>query len=91
MSYEEKVDKEIKRYEEYPPVDMDTDPLIWWKDEQKKFPALGFLARKYLCVCGTSVPSERLFSQGGNIVNNLRNRLSAEHVTMLIFLAKNMP
>ena len=91
LSYEEKADREVKRYEEYPPVDMDTDPLTWWKDEQKKFPALESLARKYLCICGTSVPSERLFSQGGNIVNNLRNRLSAEHVNMLIFLAKNMP
>ena len=91
LSYEEKADREVKRYEEYPPVDMDTNPLMWWKDEQKKFPALESLACKYLCICGTSVPSERLFSQGGNIVNNLRNRLSAEHVNMLIFLAKNMP
>ena len=91
LSHEEKVDKEIKRYEEYPPVDVDSDPLTWWRDEQKKFPVLGSLACKYLCICGTSVPSERLFSQGGNIVNTLRNRLSAEHVNMLIFLAKNMP
>ena len=65
--------------------------LTWWRDEQKKFPVLGSLAHKYLCICGTSVPSERLFSQGGNIVNTLRNRLLAEHVNMLIFLAKNMP
>ena len=91
LSHEEKIDKEIKRYEEYPPVDVDLDPLMWWKDEQKKFPVLESLARKYLCICGTSVPSERLFSQGGNIVNTLRNRLSAEHVNMLIFLAKNLP
>lgn len=33
LSYEEKADREVKRYEEYPSVDMDTEPLVWWKDE----------------------------------------------------------
>ena len=50
-----------------------------------------YLARKYLCVCGTSVPSEQLFSQAGYIVNELRTHLSPENVNMLVFLAKNMP
>ena len=63
LSHEEKVDKEIKRYEEYPPVDVDSDPLTWWRDEQKKFPVLGSLARKYLCICGTSVPSDSLVKE----------------------------
>ena len=52
LSHEEKIDKEMKRYEEYLPVEVDFDPLTWWKDEQKKFPVLGQLARKYLCICG---------------------------------------
>ena len=43
-----------------------------------------------LCVCGTSVPSERLFSQAGYLVNNLRTKLTPEHVNMLVFLAKNL-
>ena len=56
----------------------------------KNFPILGTLAKKYLCACGTSVPSERLFSQAGYIVNNLRARLTPDHVNQLVFLAKNM-
>ena len=68
LSHEEKINKEMKQYEEYPPVSVDLDPLTWWKDEQKKFPVLESLTSKHLCICGTSVPSERLFSQGGNIV-----------------------
>lgn len=91
VSSEDKVEREIKRYEEYPPVDVESDPLLWWKNEQKHFPSLSHLARKYLCVCGTSVPSERLFSKGGYIVNPLRNRLTPEHVNILIFLANNLP
>ena len=47
------------------------EPLSWWKREQHSFPILAQLAHKYLCVCGTSVPSERLFSQAGYIVNEL--------------------
>ena len=90
LSCEEKVEKEIRRYEKYPPVHIDTDPLCWWEHEKQKFPALQYFARKYLCICGTSVPSERLFSKGGNIVNTQHNRLSAENVNMLIFLSKNM-
>ena len=40
----------MNRYEEYPPVDVDLDPLTWWRDEQKKFPVLGSLGRKHLCM-----------------------------------------
>ena len=32
-----------------------------------------------------------IFSQGGNIINTLWNRLSGKHVNMLIFQAKIMP
>ena len=86
MSHEEKIDKEMKQYEEYMLLDVDLDPLTWWKDEQKNFPILGSLAHNYYSIYGTSVPSERLFSQGGDIVNTLQNRQSPEHVNMLTFL-----
>ena len=49
-----------------------------------QFPCLSCLAKKYLCMCGTSVPSERLFRKGGYIVNPLRNRLFPEHVNILV-------
>ena len=54
------------------------------------FRHLSNISKKYLCVCGTSVPSERLFSQAGYLVNNLRTKLTPEHVNMLVFLAKNL-
>lgn len=91
LSCEQKAEREVQRYLDYPSCDLDMDPLEWWRAEQKRLPALASLASKYLCVCGTSVPSERLFSKAGLIVNNLRNRLSPEHVDTLLFLANNMP
>ena len=84
-----KIEYEIRRYEEYPSVDVEADPLVWWRNEQKHYPSLAKLAKKYLCVSGTSVPSERVFSTAGYIVNPLRNRLTPEHVNVLMFLAHN--
>ena len=39
---------------------MDVDPLEWWKHEANCLPVLSVLAKIYLCICGTSIPSERL-------------------------------
>jgi hypothetical protein len=47
------------------------------------------LARKYLCVCATSVPSERLFSIGGKTVHG-RSRLKPKS-TSLFFWPKTWP
>ena len=85
-----RVQEEMMKYELLPSIEMDDDPIIWWKTNVKSFPILSTLARKYLCPCGTSVPSERLFSRAGYIVNDLRARLTPEHVNQLVFLSKNM-
>ena len=57
-------------------VEPDSDPLVWWLSQKDMLPVIAELARKYLCACGTSVPSERLFSKAGFIVSDYRNRLS---------------
>ena len=48
------------------------------------------MAKKYLCVPGTSVPSERIFSKGGLIVDPFRCKLSPGHVNTLVFLSKTL-
>ena len=55
-----KIKKEITSYLEYPSLEPDANPLEWWKLENGRFPNLGYLAKKYLCICGTSVPSKRI-------------------------------
>lgn len=86
----EKVRKEIDKYIDLATVDPACDPLNQGKKEAESFPPLAILARKYLCLHGTSVPSERLFGKGGYIVNGMRCQLTPDKVNMLLFLTKNM-
>ena len=57
---------------------------------KKQFPLLGRLARRYLCICATSVPSERVFSARGNIVTTSQSSLKPARVDQLVFLAINL-
>lgn len=81
--------REFEMYLQYPSLDIDESPLQWWKLECKRLPILSIAARKYLCVCATSVTSERVFSIGGQVVNSRRSCLKPHKVNSLIFLAKN--
>ena len=67
-----------------------SDSLQWWRNERQHFPILAILAQKYLCMCGTSMPSERLFSKSDFIVSGFRICLKPECVYKLAFLARNM-
>ncbi len=65
------------------------DPLAWLKANEKRFHLLSHLAKKYLCIPGASVPSERLFSKAGEVISNRQSRLKAKNVDMM-FLNRNM-
>ncbi|KAM3596583.1 uncharacterized protein V6R79_017286 [Siganus canaliculatus] len=66
-------------------------PFQYWANSHARFPLLSAVATKFLSAPSTSVESERLFSTASNIVDEKRNRLTAERAEMLIFLKKNLP
>ncbi|KAL4104548.1 hypothetical protein QTP88_019843 [Uroleucon formosanum] len=66
-----------------------SNSLIWWKNNELKYPKLALLAKKYLCAPATSVTSERCFSIVGNIVTSKRSCLLPENVNLLTFLKRN--
>uniref|UniRef100_A0A8C6MBI1 HAT C-terminal dimerisation domain-containing protein n=1 Tax=Nothobranchius furzeri TaxID=105023 RepID=A0A8C6MBI1_NOTFU len=85
----DEVEKEVDSFLKDPPPLLDSSPTTLWKINEGRFPRLANLARKYLAIPGTSVPSERVFSAAGLTVNRLRTRLTPDHVDLLIFLNKN--
>lgn len=70
-------------------MDPHVKPLEWWRKNELKFPTIAHVARRVLSVPATSVPSERIFSAAGLLINKLRNRLSSSLVDNIIFLNKN--
>ena len=69
----EKVNQEVENYLQTYLVDIDQSPLEWRRREKSWFPLLVKLARKLLCICATSVASERVFSAAGYIGSFLRS------------------
>ena len=91
VSRDELVQAEVSRYKIEPILRLSKKPLEWWSSRTHAFPNLATMAQKYLGIVASSVPSERLFSTAGNIVNAKRAALSPENVNKLVFLHENLP
>lgn len=81
---------ECRTYFEERNITRTSNPLTWWKENAARFPMLQRVAKKYLCVPATSVPSERLFSKAGELVSKKRNSIKPKNIDMLLFLNKNI-
>ncbi len=64
------------------------NPLMWWKANATRFLQVAKLARKFLCIMGTSVPSERVFSIAGLTITKNRSQLDPDAVDQIIFMNK---
>ncbi|GFW83387.1 dimer_Tnp_hAT domain-containing protein [Trichonephila clavipes] len=86
----QEAEKELNEYLSMPRVSFEHDPLDWWKVHYESFPSLKVLARKYLCIQGSSV-AERVFSSGGSVITRQKKRASLlpKHAEMQIFLSHN--
>jgi len=56
------------------------------RHNQKPFPIMYKLARRYLAAPASSVYSDRIFSEAGNIYESKRNRLLPDRAENLVFL-----
>ena len=52
--------------------------------------ALMMLAKKYLAIPGSAVPSECLFSKAGELISEKRSQLKPKNVDTILFLNKNL-
>ena len=90
VDLQSQMSNEVLSYFGEKPLSKEESPLQWWKANEDRYPTLARLAKSYLCIPGTSTPSERLFSAAGNIASKKRASLSQEHVEMLTFLHCNL-
>lgn len=81
---------EIDKYMREDTIAKSASPFLWWKENQNKYPMLCQLARKYLTIPATSVPSERIFSSAGDLVRAKRSCLSSKNINMLLFIYNNV-
>ncbi|GBB98437.1 hypothetical protein RclHR1_32260001 [Rhizophagus clarus] len=61
-------------------------PFNWWSKNENRFPLLSKMVRKYLAIPATSTPSEKLFSNAGNLMTVQRTSLSPSIFEHLLFL-----
>lgn len=52
------------------------DPIEWWRTYESRFPNLSRMARDYLAIPATSVPSERCFSIAGSVLTKRRSSMT---------------
>jgi hypothetical protein len=71
---------ELERYLGAPTVDSDVDILDWWKQNSVAYPCLARIARDYLAIPATSVPAERVFSGGADLITKKRGSLGEETI-----------
>lgn len=76
----ERVESEVLNYKAEPLPPISSNPLLWWKCNEEKYPLLSILAKYLLGVPATSVASERVFSTAGDVVTSQRACLSPENV-----------
>ena len=78
--------EEFDDYIRHAPISFNDDPLLWWKNNESRYPTIASLARQYLAIPASSTPSERIFSTCGNILTKKRNKLNDEHLAMMVWL-----
>lgn len=89
-SVHDRIQSELSLCKTRAPAPLQSNPLEWWKVHQSNYPFLSRMAKYYLGIPATSVPSERVFSAAGEIVCAQRASLSGDNIDMLIFLKSNL-
>ena len=72
------IEEEIKVYLGEPDSSEDVEPILYWKDQQNRFPCLSRMAKTHFSVPATSTPFERCFSGGRLICHHTRGSISSE-------------
>ena len=65
----EEIKSELHRYKLEEPLDLESYPLKWWLQRHTTYPHISKFLQGVWSLVATSVPSERVFSVAGNVIN----------------------
>lgn len=62
-------------------TDLETDPLAWWKLNERRYPVIAKMAKDILPMQTTSVETERVNSGGRQVLNWNQSKMGVESVS----------
>ena len=83
--------RELEEYMKEPSIPKNCSPVAYWSIKRKGWPTLAKLAMKYCIVPASSVYSERLFSEFGNVYDQRRSKLRPDASEQVCMLHHNLP
>lgn len=83
------IHQQLENYVVEPLCKRSTDPLHWWKNNERRFPAVARLSRQYLAVPATAVPPDQAFAAGESALEHRRAILAPENLDQILFLHQN--
>ncbi|XP_066578824.1 E3 SUMO-protein ligase ZBED1-like [Amia ocellicauda] len=81
---------EVQQYVTGKAVPTAVNPISWWAENASSFPTLAKVARKFLCIPATCVPSGRVFSTADRALLDQRASLDADALDALLFVRSAM-
>ena len=79
---------EFEKYMSEPVRSISLNPLLWWKENKERFRKLSSIAKMFLTIPATSVPSERVFRAAGLTITKQRSSLDPSVADAIIFMNK---
>lgn len=73
-------ESEVECYLAERTASVDENVLEWWKHNAREYPCLARIARDYLAIPATSVPAERVFSGGADLITDKRGSLNEDTI-----------
>lgn len=81
---------EVDTYCSMDPLEEESDPLAWWRENRVTFPKLSVMARDILSIPATSTPSERAFSSARHLLPFTRNRMNATSIEACMIVKNSL-
>ena len=77
-TFQSRLESEIDKYKGTTPLETDSNPLNWWKENEKSFPLLAKYVKANAAFQATSVASERIFNVDKLVYDDRRKSLGVE-------------